>query len=127
MSSEFQVRSILLFSPDSLPARSRFGEGRRTNYSELSPMARTFLTDMIFEGEAASPCLVSATISTKKKIIQTSLAVIVSNMIRMGFGTGLLFPCEIEAEIFSTSVAEFKEVLVQKVSTNLTVMGLHWH
>ncbi len=46
-------------------------------------------------------------------------------MIGMGFCTGIFFPGEIKAEIFSASVAEFKGVSVQNCAADLTNMGLH--
>jgi len=72
----------------------------------------TFFTEMIQEGKAASSCFVPPTISAKKQIIQTSRAIIVTDMIRMGFRTGLFFSNGFETEIFSASIAEFKGVLV---------------
>jgi hypothetical protein len=48
-------------------------------------------------------------------------------MIGMGFCTGLFFPGEIETEIFSALLAEFKEVLIQNRAADLTVMDLHLH
>ncbi len=47
-------------------------------------------------------------------------------MIGMRFCTGHLFPSEIETEIFSAVMAEFKEVLIQDRATNLTVTDLHY-
>jgi hypothetical protein len=46
-------------------------------------------------------------------------------MTGMRFGAGHLFPSEIETEIFSAVMAEFKEVLIQDHATNLTVTDLH--
>ena len=43
----------------------------------------------------------------------------------MGFCTSLFFPSGIETEIFPTSIAELKGVLVQNRVTDLTGMGLH--
>jgi hypothetical protein len=88
-------------------------------------MARTFFTEMIQEGKAASSCFVPATISAKKQIIQTSRAIIITDMIRMRFCTGLFFPNGFETEIFSASVAEFKGVPVQNCSADLTAANLH--
>jgi len=67
---------------------------------------------MIQEGEPASSCPVLSAIPAKKQIIQASLAIIITNMIRMGFCTGIFFPGETNAEIFSASVAKFKGVSV---------------
>ncbi len=47
-------------------------------------------------------------------------------MAGMRLCTGHLFPIEIEAEIFSAVMAEFKEVLIQNRATNLTVTNLHF-
>jgi hypothetical protein len=67
---------------------------------------------MIQERKPASSCSVPAAIPAKKQIIQTSRAIIVTDMIRMGFRTGLFFSNGFETEIFSASIAEFKGVLV---------------
>jgi hypothetical protein len=80
---------------------------------------------MIQEGKPASSCSVPAAIPAKKQIIQASPAIIVTNMIGMGFCTGIFFPGEIKAEIFSASVAEFKGVSVQNCAADLTNTGLH--
>ena len=88
-------------------------------------MAQTFLTEMILESEASSSRPVLTTISAKKQIIQASWTVIIPNMIGMGFCAGMFFPGEIETEIFSALMAELKEVLIQNVSTDLTMIGLH--
>ena len=85
----------------------------------------TFFTEMIQEGKPASSCSVTAAIPAKKQIIQTTRTIIVTNMIGMGFCTGLFFSGEIETEMFSASIAEFKEVLIQDPTTDLTVTGLH--
>ena len=76
---------------------------------------------MIQEGKAASSCFVSAAIPAKKQIIQASRTIIVTNMIGMGFCTGLFFSSGIDTEILPTSVAEFKGVLVQDRTADLTV------
>jgi hypothetical protein len=65
------------------------------------------------------------TTSAKKEIIQAALTIIIPNMTGMRFGTGHLLPSEVETEMFSAVMAEFKEVLVQGRATNLTVMDLH--
>ena len=44
---------------------------------------------------------------------------------RMRFCAGLFFPSEIETEIFSALMAEFKKVLVQDRATDLTMTDLH--
>jgi len=80
---------------------------------------------MIREGKAASSCFVLAAIPAKKQIIQASRTIIVTNMIGMGFCTGLFFSSGIDTEILPTSVAEFKGVLVQDRTADLTSMGLH--
>ncbi len=80
---------------------------------------------MTQERKAASSCSVPAAISAKKQIIQAIRAIIVTNMIRMGFCTGIFLPGEIETEIFSASIAELEGVLIQSCATDLTVMGLH--
>jgi hypothetical protein len=46
-------------------------------------------------------------------------------MVRMGFCTSPLLATDIETEIFSAAVAEFKEVLVQDRTADFTVMILH--
>ena len=46
-------------------------------------------------------------------------------MIGMRFCAGHLFSGQIETEIFSASLAEFKEVLVQSCTADLTVTDLH--
>jgi hypothetical protein len=68
---------------------------------------------MIQEGKTAFSCSVSAAIPTKKQIIQTSRTIIITNMIGMGFCTGLFISRGIDTEILPASVAEFKGVLVQ--------------
>jgi len=75
-------------------------------------MARAFFTEMILQGKATSSCPVLATIFTKKEIVQASWTVIIPNMIRVRFCTGLFVPSEIETEIFSALMAELKKVLV---------------
>jgi len=72
----------------------------------------TFFTNMVLEWKTASCRPVLATISAKKEAIQASLTIITPNMIGMRFCTAHLFSSEIETEIFSASMAEFKEVLV---------------
>jgi hypothetical protein len=88
-------------------------------------MARTFFTDMIQEGKAASSCFVLTTIPAKKEIIQASRAIIITNMVGMGFRTGLVSSNGFHTEIFSTSVAEFEGIPVQNCAADLTVLGLH--
>jgi hypothetical protein len=90
-------------------------------------MARTFFTEMIQEGKPTSSCSVTATIPAKKQIIQASRTIIITDMIRMRFCTGLFFSNRFETEIFSASVAEFKGVSVQNCAADLTDMGLHLH
>jgi len=46
-------------------------------------------------------------------------------MIGMGLGASLFFPSEIETEIFSALMAEFKEMAVQNRATDLTITILH--
>ena len=46
-------------------------------------------------------------------------------MIGMAFGAGLLSSCEIETKILSASMTEFKEVLVQDRTADLTTTDLH--
>jgi nicotinamidase-related amidase len=41
------------------------------------------------------------------------------------FCTGIFLSGEVETEIFSALMAEFKKVLIQDCTTNLTVAGLH--
>jgi len=65
---------------------------------------------MIQEGKASSSCFVLATVSAKIQIVQTSWAIIITNMIGMGFRTGLFFSNGFETEIFFASIAEFKRV-----------------
>ena len=72
----------------------------------------TFFTNMVFQRKTTSSCAILATISAKKEIIQASLTIITPNMIGMRFCTAHLFSSEIETEISSASMAEFKEVLV---------------
>ena len=86
-----------------------------------------FFTEMIQEGKTASSCSVPATFSAKKQIIQTSQAIIVTDVIGVRFCTGIFFPGKIETEIFSASVAKLKGVWVQNRAADLTMMGLHWH
>jgi len=81
---------------------------------------------MIPEGETASSCPVLTTTFTKKEIIQTSWTIIIPNMIGMGFCTGLFFPSEIETEIFSALMAEFKKVLVQDRAADLAMTDIHF-
>jgi hypothetical protein len=88
-------------------------------------MARTFLTEMIKEGKAASSCFVLTTIPTKKQIIQTSRAIIVTDMIGMGFRTGLFSSNGFDTEIFPASIAELKRVSVQNRAADFTILGLH--
>ncbi len=76
---------------------------------------------MVLEGEAPSPCPVLAATSAKEKIIPASRTIIIPDMIGMGLCTGLFFPREIETEIFSALMAEFKEVLIQESAADLTV------
>ncbi len=90
-------------------------------------MARTFLTEMIQEGEAPSSCFVPTTILAKKEIIQASRAIIVTDLIRMGFRAGRLSSDGFDTEIFFTSIAELKGVSVQNCAADLTVVGLHTH
>jgi hypothetical protein len=66
-----------------------------------------------------------ATLSAKEEIVEASRTIIIPNVMGMRFCTGSSFSCEIKAEIFSALLTEFKKVLVQNVSTNLTVMRLH--
>ena len=81
---------------------------------------------MIFERKAASSRLILTTTSAEKEIIQADLTIIIPNMAGMRFCTGHLFPSEIETEMFSAVMAEFKEVLIQDRATNLTVTNLHY-
>jgi hypothetical protein len=80
---------------------------------------------MILEGETPSSRLVLAAISAKEEIIPASWTIIISDMSRMGFRTSLFSPCEIETEVFSALIAEFKEVLVKESSTDLTILDFH--
>jgi len=80
---------------------------------------------MILKAKPTSFCSILATIPAKKEIIQTSLAIIIPNMIGMAFGAGLLSSCEIETKILSASMTEFKEVLVQDRTADLTTTDLH--
>jgi hypothetical protein len=80
---------------------------------------------MTQEGKAAFSCFIPATPSAKKQIIQASRTIIVTNMIGMGLCTGLLSSSGIDTEILLASVAEFKGVLVQYRTADLTGMGLH--
>jgi hypothetical protein len=82
---------------------------------------------VIQERKATSSCFVLTTIPAKKEIIQASRAIIITNMIGMGFRTGLSSSNGFNTEIFPASIAEFKGVSVQKGSTDLTIMGLHLH
>ncbi len=82
---------------------------------------------MIPESEASLSCPVLATPSTKKQVIQTSRTIVIPHMTRVRFCTGILFPGEIKTEIFSTLLTEFKKVLIQHRSTDLTVKDLHPH
>jgi len=75
-------------------------------------MARTFFTDMIQKGKATSSCFVLTTILAKKEMIQTSRAIIVTNMVGMRSRTGPFSFIGFHTEIFSTSIAEFKGVSV---------------
>jgi hypothetical protein len=88
-------------------------------------MARTLFTDMTLQGKTASSCPVLTTTFAKKEIVQTSWTVIVPNMIRVGFCTGLFVPSEIKTEIFSALMAEFIKVLIQGRATDLAVASLH--
>jgi hypothetical protein len=65
---------------------------------------------MIQEGKTASSCFVLATISAKIQIIQASRAIIITNMIGMGFRTGLFFSNGFKTEILPASVAKLKGV-----------------
>jgi hypothetical protein len=85
----------------------------------------TLFTEMILEGETPSSRLVLAAISAKEEIIPASWTIIISDMIGMGLRTGLFFPREIETNIFSALIAEFKEVLVKESSTDLTILDFH--
>jgi hypothetical protein len=82
-------------------------------------------TNMILQGKTASSCPILATTFTKKEIVQTSWTIIIPNVIRVGFCTGLFVPSEIETEIFSALMAELKEVLIQSGTADLTVADLH--
>ena len=46
-------------------------------------------------------------------------------MVRMGFCTSSLLATDIETDIFSAALAEFKEVLIQDRTADFTVMELH--
>jgi hypothetical protein len=85
----------------------------------------TFFTEMIQEGKATSSCFVLAAIPAKKQIVQASQAIIVTDMIRMGFRTGLFFSNGFETEISPASIAELKRVSIQNCAADLTNMGLH--
>jgi hypothetical protein len=74
---------------------------------------------MIQEGKATSSCFILTTIPAKKENIQASRAIIITNVVGMGFRTGF------QTEIFFTSIAEFKRVSVQSCTTDLANMGLH--
>ena len=80
---------------------------------------------MVLERKAASSRLILTTTFAKKEIIQADLTIIVPNMAGVRFCTGHFFPGEIETEMFSAAMAEFKEVLIQDRATNLTVKIFH--
>ena len=46
-------------------------------------------------------------------------------MSRVRFCTGIFFPGEVETETFSALLAEFKKMLVQDCTTDLTKTSLH--
>jgi hypothetical protein len=92
---------------------------------DIGSSISTLLTEMILEGKTPSSRPVSAAISAEEKIIPAGWTIIISDMSRMGFRTSLFSPCQIETEVFSALMAEFKEVLVQDSTTDLTVMDFH--
>jgi len=85
----------------------------------------TLFTEMIFEGPTTLSRPVLTAVSAKKQILQTSRAIIITDMAGVRFCTGIFFPCEVETETFSTLLAEFKKVPIQNRATDLTKMGLH--
>jgi len=48
-------------------------------------------------------------------------------MTGMRFCAGIFFSGEIETEIFSALLTEFKKVLIQNPTTDLTITSLHSH
>ena len=80
---------------------------------------------MIPKWETASSCPVLTTTFTKKEVFQASRAIIIPNMVGMGFCAGLFSSGKIETEIFPALMAEFEKVLIQDRTTNLTVKDLH--
>ena len=82
---------------------------------------------MVLERESSFPCPVLTATSAKEKIIPASRTIIIPDIIGMGLCTGPFFPREIETEIFSALMAEFKEVLIQESAADLTLPNLHMH
>jgi len=80
---------------------------------------------MILQRKTASSRPVFATPTAKEEILQACLTVIIPNMVGMGFCTGPLLTADIETEISSATMAEFKEVLIQDRTADFTVMELH--
>jgi uncharacterized protein (DUF2225 family) len=83
------------------------------------------LTKMIPQWETASSCPVLTTTFTKKEVFQASRAIVVPDMVGMGFCAGLFPTGKIETEIFPALMAEFEKVLIQDRTTNLTVKDPH--
>jgi hypothetical protein len=82
---------------------------------------------MIQKGKAPPSCSIAVTHSAEKQIIQTGLTIIIPNMTRMRFRTTIFLPGEVETEVFSALLAEFKKMPVQDHPTDLTVMDLSTH
>ena len=80
---------------------------------------------MTQEGKATSSCFVLTTILAKKEIIQASRAIIITNMIGMGFRTGLFSSNGFETEIFPAPVAELKGASFQDCTTDLAAANFH--
>ena len=80
---------------------------------------------MVLQRKTAPSRPVLPTPSAKEEIVQAYLTVIISNMVGMGFSTGSLLTADIETEIFSATMAKFKEVLIENRTADFTVMKLH--
>ena len=84
-----------------------------------------FFTQMILQRKTASSRPILTTSSAKKEIVYASSTVIIPNVVGMGFCTGPLSTTDIETEILSAAMAEFKEVLIQDCTADFTGMELH--